>query len=768
VALTGEAEGRRSRWLRAGRVEWLSGALLVGAFHALGAFPLVAGPGYEAALVLGLLLPVPVAVLSAVWAARRLRNTAVASPGELLWRPLGFGGAVFLACALDSIARGWVAGFCDLGQGCLYLLLGPGAGALLAAAWGVLCAVLLGARRRVVVAAVLAALGPLGTALFSVWRFWSSPMIFAFDPFVGYFAGTPYDTVIEAVAPLLRYRLGSCLELSALALLLCARRSSSVPRWEPVALSAGLVLGAGALLHQLFGPELGFYQTSATIREALGGRLERGACEIVYARGIGLDRAELLARECEAQLSRIGAYYGFQPQRRITAFVFANAAQKAQLMGAANTEIAKPWRSEIYIQGEGYPHPVLGHELVHAALGELGPGPWHVPGPWGGLIPDPGRVEGFAVAGSPRDDTDYTLFEWSRALLELGSLPNARSLFRLGFLGQNSSKAYVVAGAMVEYLHERYGAARLGQWYAGGTLQTLDPGLSWSQLDLDFRARLASVPLDPAAIELARARFERPAVFGRHCPHQVDRLLDEANQALGSQSLDLAREAFAAVLGLEPRQFQAQLGLARCERARGALGTEREMLENLLAAPGALKAQRAVLQERLGDLALLTGDTSVAQTAFAAARSYAGGENAQRNLDVKVFAADHSGISRDAIVGFLVGDTRGQSDVLEAGALLGRFAAIEPELGLADYLIGKNLYNRGRFAAAASALDRALSKLLPPARVEREALRTRLLAACALGQTAEVRELTQRYLAFPGLSRARRDEGERLRASCGN
>ena len=40
-------------------------------------------------------------------------------------------------------------------------------------------------------------------------------------------------------------------------------------------------------------------------------------------------------------------------------------------MGAADTYIAKPWRREVYVQAAGYPHPVLGHELMHVLAGVL-------------------------------------------------------------------------------------------------------------------------------------------------------------------------------------------------------------------------------------------------------------------------------------------------------------------------------------------------------------------------------------------------------------
>ena len=77
-------------------------------------------------------------------------------------------------------------------------------------AWGSVAGLLAQRRkRRTLVAVVLAVMGPLGGAAISVWRFYSSPMIFAFDPFVGYFSGTLYDTVVEPGPALLSYRAGS-------------------------------------------------------------------------------------------------------------------------------------------------------------------------------------------------------------------------------------------------------------------------------------------------------------------------------------------------------------------------------------------------------------------------------------------------------------------------------------------------------------------------------------------------------------------------------
>ena len=69
-----------------------------------------------------------------------------------------------------------------------------------------------GFRRRTV--CILGALSaPLCGIGLSLGRFYTSPMVFAFDPFFGYFAGPLYDTVIDAFWTLATYRAGTLLTL---------------------------------------------------------------------------------------------------------------------------------------------------------------------------------------------------------------------------------------------------------------------------------------------------------------------------------------------------------------------------------------------------------------------------------------------------------------------------------------------------------------------------------------------------------------------------
>src|SRR6185312_7414376 len=285
------------------------------------------------------------------------------------------------------------------------------------------------------------------------------------------------------------------------------------------AVLAGIALLVASALVAVEGATLGHWQTSATIADALGGRTSGARCDVLHADSMPAEQAALLERDCEEELAadeqRLGAHLG----GRLTVFAFADSGEKRRLMGAADTSIAKPWRREVYIQAGAYPHPVLGHEIAHVVSGTFAPGPFHV---GGGLWPNPGLIEGIAVATSP-DDDELTDAQWARAMLDLGILPPASTIFSLGFLGQSASKSYTVAGAFVGWALDRWGAPVVRAWYGGERLDALTHE-TWDALSAEFRAYLATLPMPPEATAYARAKFDRPSVWARRCPHVVDAL----------------------------------------------------------------------------------------------------------------------------------------------------------------------------------------------------------------------------------------------------
>jgi tetratricopeptide (TPR) repeat protein len=595
-------------------------------------------------------------------------------------------------------------------------------------------------------------------------------MVFAFDPFVGFFAGTLYDTVIDAVPRLITYRAGSAASF-LFALCLCAALGPGAAGGSVVSalrerggrLALALVFGTASALVTWFGPQLGHYQTTTTIRRALGHYVASERCEVVYASGILPERAALLGRECDAHVAAHEAWFETRLAARVTVFAFLSARQKGELMGASNTYIAKPWRNEVYVQNDNFPHPVLSHELAHVVAGTFGRGPLSVAGPLGGWIPDPGRIEGFAVAAAPPEDSEYTLLEWTKALKELGLLPPLRSIFRLSFLGQNSSTGYTVAGAVVQWLHARHGPAALRAWYSGASVESAFAGETLDDLSAAFEAELERVSVPDRIRDLARARFDRPAIFGGRCPHVVDALLGEAAYAYDAFDFDAARAAYERGLQLDPSNFSARMGLAAC--AERSEGEGRARYEAMARDPGLTRVQRASALERLGDLELLAGEDRAAAEHYAAAEDDAFDEHRARTIAVKRYALQDAQ-GRAAITALLIGDPRLGSDLPQAAAELGEWSATAPENGLADYLIGKNLYSRARWRDAYGRLSRALTRELPLASVRREALRTFVFAACALGEHAATAPAMAEYLADPASSGARKNAMRQLAEWC--
>ncbi|MBN2191920.1 MAG: hypothetical protein JW751_03820 [Polyangiaceae bacterium] len=744
------------------------GVASVVAMGGVGSLPLFAGPGYEAALAAGLLLPAVVAVATSVEVGR-----ARVEPLPALARGFGMGLWAALLGYLVTMLHGLRVGFCDPFEGSLLFWLGGGAGAVAGGTWGAMVGVASasGARARVGIAVSGALAGPLLGIAVSLLRFYASPMVFAFDPFFGYFAGPLYDTEIDGVGRLATYRVGTVLALAGIAAFASILRPSGRglivsgvgSPWKPL---IGAVALTGALAHAVFGDRLGHWSTSTSIERVLGEKLGGDRCELIHSPALDPPGARRLLRECEAHVPEIEAFLGTHGPERTRVFVFDSAATKGRLMGASRTQIAKPWRAEIYLTQAPYPHPVLRHELAHVVAGAFGAGPFRIAGPWGGLLPDPGRIEGVAEAAAPDDDADLTLRQWARAMRDLGQLPPLANVFRLGFLRYGAARAYTVAGAFVEWLIETRGAESLRRWYSGESLEVVTGGVGLAALEQEWVRSLDGVSIPARALPAARARFDRPAIFGRRCPRIVDRLDRLAAEALLGGRPDRARETYAGLLRLDPAHVPARLGLGTCALREGDAAAAAALLEGAAEDPGLGAFERGAARERRGDLHLLAGEVARARAAFDAAAESVIDSGRLRALELKRTLAEDPE-ARAALVELLVGARDRGPDFALAAARLGEWAGQRPDDGTPLYLLAKNLYGRGRFTEAADYLDRALTRSLLLPSLREEAWRVRLLAACAIEDLPAARRA---YAAYTGLltpSEARRAGTYAVARRCG-
>ncbi|AUX23756.1 hypothetical protein SOCEGT47_042860 [Sorangium cellulosum] len=768
----------------------ISAALVAIAMALVGFLPLFDGPGYESALAAGLLVPSAAAIATALDVAAHRP-----APIEALRRGLASGALLALVAYATTLAHGLRAGFCDVLGGSAHFALGPGLGAALGGAWGAVAGeIAAGLRRddgaparpawqRRLVAVLAALAAPLGSIGVSVVRFYTSPIVFAYDPFAGFFSGTLYDTVVDA-SGLLTYRAGTVATLSAAAVLAQhlvhdgAGRLSFQPAGRPGLLLLGAASAAISLGTLAEGPRLGHFQTAETIAAELGALAKGRRCEVVHPRGMRDGDVRRFVRECDAHVEAGERWLGAPAEidgapLRIRAYLFESAAQKGALMGASRTYVAKPWRREVYVQAAGYPHPTLGHEVMHVLAGAFARGPFKVAGRLGGWLPDPGLIEGIAVAGSPREGEDLSPRAWAKAMKDLGILPPLSRLFALGFLAENSSTAYTVSGAFVGHVRATYGAGAVRAWYGGQALPEIT-GASWEAMERAWHADLDALSLPDAARAQAKARFDRPAVFARRCPHVVDACAQEAERLRARGDHEGAIAAYRRILELDEGPA-ARVAIAETRLASDAPEMRSEgvrELEALAADASVPRHLRDRAAERLGDVALAAGDRERAVGWYRGVAERLVDEDRLRTLEVKAAAANDER-ARAAIVELLIGTRDGAPDRVRAAELLGAWAAQAPGDGLPNYLLGRHYLNDGRFDEAANRLERALAAHLPIQRVWIEAKRLRLVVACAVGDAATARRMFAGYAAHdgsagagPAVSEERRDAALRLLERC--
>jgi tetratricopeptide (TPR) repeat protein len=734
---------------------------------ALGCLPLFDGPGYEAAFAAGLYVPA-VTIWATALELSQKRLTPLA-PIDALSHGVS-NGCKFVGLAwLITMLHGLRHGYCDAWGGSVHFLLGPGFGALLAGVWGAIAGEYAGRVKRRRLAAFLVGLaGPLVCVLVSLGRFYTSPMVYAYDPFVGFFSGSFYDTIID-FSGLYTYRVGTTATLLAAVIvaLHLERKNDGKLAFRNLRRPGLLLLGAAAFFVSIGlnvqGYRFNHWHTAKTIQKQLANHVTHGRCDVFAARGIPKADVERFARECHTHILEQEVFFDIHGPERIAAYLFSDSAQKGALMGAADTYIAKPWRHEVYLQQNGFPHPVLGHEIAHVMAGAFGRGPFEIAGKLGGFWPSPGLIEGIAVAASPHEGA-LSPRDWARAMKDLNLLPGLQRLFAFGFYGENSTVAYTASGAFVIFIQEKYGANVLRAWYGGASLPEITK-TSWRDLEQAFHQDLMLVELPDAAMAQARARFQRPGLFSRRCPHVVDGCRKRAEEQRARGDDEGAMETFSQWLDLDPGDASARVAEAKTLLRLGQTQKARTTLEEIVKLEAFPRSVRDGALEELGDLALEAGDTDRAMEHYREVMSRSLDENVLRTLDVKIEAAKNPR-ARRPIVELLIGHGGRGPDKVRAAEALGGWAAEKPADGLPEYLLARSFISTGQFDEAAERLERAINTGLPIPRVAAEALRLRLVVACALGNTSGVEKWVGEYLARSDVFMARRQAMAKFASRC--
>jgi hypothetical protein len=203
------------------------------------------------------------------------------------------------------------------------------------------------------------------------------------------------------------------------------------------------------------------------------------------------------------------------------------------------------------------------------------------------------------------------------------------------------------------------------------------------------------------------------------------------------------------VLERDPHDWGARYGLGVVSTRYGDEAAGEQAIAALKNDPDAPRTYRDRASDVLADEELLHGDNAAAAAEYTRLATHSLDEDFARTEEVKAIAsADPEG--RLAVLALLLGGPGRPADAVVAAAREGEWEA-RTGSPLASYLLGRNLLGRAWYAEAVVHLDRALAAgHFATPRIERETIRQRSIAACALGDADAVRRMRALVLAPDG------------------
>ncbi|MBI4512356.1 MAG: hypothetical protein HY698_22180 [Deltaproteobacteria bacterium] len=755
----GKATGHLAELLASRRgIAWA--VILLGTAILLSLFPLFGTLGYEFSLVVALLSSFAAADLSAKLALVARARQFEASVMGLWLRGATHALLLLVLPLVVACLNALRVRQCDWVQGFLFYGALPGISSLLGVTVGVISGVFLGGTGRL---AVLASwMFVLGSLVLAILRFTTAPPIFSYDPFGGYFPGALYDENIS---------LGSAFAWSrAYQAMLAATALALAAAWmDPAHIRVGLLprrirplllaIGFGITAITLHGrsAQLGFAITATDIAQALGGKRETAHFVIYYPKGASFSsQIEAIANEHEFRFAQVQRALGTTPKGKITSFYFASAEEKQRWMGAGGTYIAKPWRREIYLQHEEFPHPTLRHEIAHVFAGEFGDPLFRVSVKWLAWPParfNVGLIEGAAVAADwPAHGGRLTPHQSARALLDLGRLPPLAKLLAPNFYAYSSAQGYTTAGSFCYFLLTRLGIEKFQAVYrAGGTPAVFEEVYEQplAKLEEAWHAEIRAAPLEDRDREVARERFRRPSIFHRPCPHAIARRLAQASRLMALGAPEKALAILHKVCKDDPSEPTHKLALGhaleRAQRAREAIALYQEVSSAETTVPAPLRARAFLL---LADVHAHLGETGPALSAVETASVLPVDEATRRAIEVRRLAfSDAPGAQSLAKYLLTRGERGGEADPLVLLLRAQDVIRAIPGNGIGHYLVGRLLSARGEYREAAEALAQAVQVGLTDPLLARENDRLLVTAAFLAGDLATARGAAARLSA---------------------
>jgi hypothetical protein len=757
---------------------WALASLTVGG--ALCFVPLFDVLGYEWCLAMAVVGALAGAQLGAVVTTRQRRLHAPATVARLYGAVVARTWLLLVPPLLAIVANAARVRNCDLAAGLAWFALLPLVSAAMGAAAGVVAG--LSFRWRRALWPSLLAVGAIGCSiLYGLVRYYRAPPIFAYDPFVGYFAGALYDEDVRIGRALLWARLYQG-TLAATALSACAlfldgatlsvRARAARGRWAPLALT--VAVAAFALGLHARRAQLQFELDATDVARALGAEKRTAHFVLHYSpTGPYAKEIDAYAIDFELRWAQHARLFARTPALPVHAFLFDSPAHKRALVGASNTMVTKGWRGETYLHYDGWPQSSLSHELAHifaATHGDRLLGSSHH-----GLTFNVGLMEGVAVAAAwPEWEPWQPLTPHQIVkVLRDGKLVDDGALVPVmgpRFYALGVSEAYAIAGSFCRFLIDTRGADKLMAIHrAGGREDAWRRiyGVDFAALGAEWQRFVDGQAVSAADRAFALAWLRRPSVFGRPCAHAVAVERQQAWQAARAGDRAGALATWRAVCDGDLSEPQDLANASDAALLADDRREARRFATDLLARHDPGDVLRGSAEMALGDVALLDGDVAAASLAYERAARLPMDDWSARMLTLKRLVSSWpSGQSRTTLARVLViaeRESEPSFDLTDLRALVDH----EPHRALFRYVLARQLLARNRFREVVDLLSVAgAGEPLPDARLDEDRQHLAGAAAFRVGEYARARSIFARLAEEPGAGEAVRRDARDWRDRC--
>ena len=541
------------------------------------------------------------------------------------------------------------------------------------------------------------------------------PPVFTFHPILGYFPGPIYDFVISITSTLLIAR-GETLLWTLLFLIIplftcdISRKTDLIPRirwrnlirfssknsvWQTITVCVvfGTVIGI-----ELYSGNLGIRPTRKDIAQKLGGYRETEHFEIFYARELE-EEIDLFSDDCEFRFYQLSEYLQTENSRKVRAYLYASPEQKKRLIGAGNTFVEDPFGYGFHLHSQGFPHPVLKHELAHVLTSDWSP--WKV-------SLNVGVHEGVAVAAD-WDEGKLTVHQWAKAMHHFNVSPPLASVLSLGFWKHASSRSYLLSGSFIRFLIDTYGIDKIKRAYPTGNIPR-----SYTQELSDLEDEwieflLNDVVLNEEELAYAEHRLKRGGIFEQVCAHEMAALRSDAWQAYYKKDYIYALQTFQQMLNHEPENSRTLRGMMFSAYRSGNYEITSSIANRIISDNNA--QYRAEAAQLLADMYWLQGDVTAALTAYNRVSMLNPRETVKQNNLKRIAALSESYTpeSRDRLRSVLIPqNNRSRSINGTKIALLLQVISAEPNTWLTYLLAGELLHQEGAWEISTQYLHHAI------------------------------------------------------------